>query len=222
MLDRRDNECREMDELAQYFWPAFIALCKKQRICVLVSSFKYGYIGWRDKQSNNPFLWMVKSFLKGFGWKFISCLLLGLIVSEIPYVVELAKGEWDFSSTKLIAPLCSALPALLGMALLDYLLDPNLSRTVLFPAILSMVIIAIFGYRFGFVAPNLTGVYIVTGCIVLMSWCIKVGDQRMMDKHDDAQRVLPKRDESTIEPLVRNMVRRGKKIITLNRNEASS
>ena len=222
MLDSRNNGRRELDELSQVFWPAFNALCKKQKFCVLVSSLKYGYIGWRDKKSDNPLLWMVKSFLKGFGWKFISCLLLGLIVSEIPFVVELVRGGLDFTSTQLLTPLSAALPALLGMALLDYLLDPDLSKSILFPALLALVAIGFFGYRFGHVAPNLSGTYIVTGCVVLMSWCIKVGDQRMIDwgKDGDAQKVLPNGGNFTMNQFVQNSVRRGKKTITLKRNEA--
>ena len=222
MLSMRDNECREIDELAQCFWPAFKALSKKQKLCVFVLASWYGYIGWRDRKTNNVFLWIAKSFLKGFCLKFIACLLLGLIVSEIPFLVELANGEWNVTSTRLIDPLRSALPALLGMVLLDYLLDPDLSRSVLFPAIVMMLAIAFFGYHFCYVTKNLTGIYIVTGCVMLMSWCIKVRDQRMMDSVEDALKLIPQGEDVTkgTSSSVQNVVRRGKKTITLNRNEA--
>lgn len=217
MSDRCDNGCCNIKELAQWFWPVFKDLCKRHKLLVFVCGVWYGYVGWRDKKSNNPFLWAVKSFLKGFDCKFLSCMILCLLVSEIPFVVTLVNGKWDFSSVALIVPLFSALPALMGMVLLDYLLEPDLSRTILFPAILAMIFMALFGYYYGAVKPSLAGIYVVTMCVFFMSWCIKVGDQRMIEKNDDAQSVLPNVANATPDISHQDVVQRGSKTITINR-----
>lgn len=213
---------QELNDLANSFWPGFKTLCRRKKIYVLGLVCVYGYVGWRDKKTNNPLFWVVKSFLKGFDWKFLSCLLLGLMVSEIPYLVELVNGKFAFGDPCLVEPLCSAFPALMGMVLLDLLLADDLSKTILFPAILVMIILASLGYHFGVAQHSLYGTYAVTGCVFLMSWCIKIGDTRMVgcsESIGDAQKVLPKNSGACMVDVKQGKVRRGKKTITLNREE---
>ena len=218
MLGSQDNARQEDEILAQLFWPAFKKMTIARRLRVFVKSLKYGYVGWRDKESNNPFLWVIKSLLKGLDLKFISCLTLSLIVSELPFFMELIQNEWNFCNPSLVAPLYAALPALLGMVFFDYILEPDLSKAILIPLILVMLLIAIWGYHCGFVKPNLNGIYIVTASIVLLSWCIKVRDRRMIDEyamHDDAQNVLPQEKDSATGAVVPDILHKfGKKIIT--------
>ena len=213
---------REIHGLAQSFWPEFKDVWEKNKIYMSVLVVWYGYVRWRDKKSNNPILWMIKSFLKGFDLKFILCLMLGLIVSEIPFVVELLKSGWNFKSATLITPLYTALPALIGMVFLDYLLEPDLDKAILILVTLVMFFIALCGYHCGFVKPNLGGIYIITASVVLLSWCIKVCDRRMIDedvRHDDAQKVLPHGNDLTTDTAVPDTVRIGDKQIITNRSK---
>ena len=80
-----------------------------------------------------------------------------------------------------------------------------------------MIFMALFGYYYGAVKPSLAGIYVVTMCVFFMSWCIKVGDQRMIEKNDDAQSVLPNVANATPDISHQDVVQRGSKTITINR-----
>jgi len=210
--DLRAKKClAQMDDWWRRHRLYFTICVCKNKCEILVEK----YIKFRECNSDSP-LWYFRSFLKGFRLKLILVLTASMVISELPFVVQLFKSKFDLLSVDLINCLFLALPALIGMVFLDYILE-NLGKTVLLMAILGLAFLGAFGWYYRYIDMSLKGMYVVTGLITFMVWCVKARDPKVMRDNDTTRNssdVLPKDDGAQSVQDVLPSKWQGKRVVT--------
>ena len=137
------------------------------------------YWSWINRPASNWFSWYLKAFLQGVTktklWVYFILAIVGCAGTGV--WIELIKNGLPCSGKTILEPLCMALPPLIGITGLDYLLEEPEPSSVLWITVLAEVIsflCVLISYRYELMGP-VTAALVIT---LLLTWMIKGRDNK--------------------------------------------